>query len=180
MVDGVVASEVLWVWSGGSAGFEPGSFFRWLVGAMLKADESNFGRLESVFPEHGLCVRVLRESRGGELGLREAARGVGGDPDRQFLGELGRFAERCSDGDVVEGHGLRELGLLLEEAVVRLSAVPVVDPDAVVVERGSCRECGVGIFRWVGSGVESGWMHDGEFSKTCGRTPLPVEKEVGV
>ena len=43
--------QVLWVFTGGKEGIEPGSFYNYLIEATIKADNDNRSRIALGFPE---------------------------------------------------------------------------------------------------------------------------------
>lgn len=59
------AREVLYAFGHSDVGFVPGSFGERLISAFAHADAFNFARLESVFPEYGRAVRILKDSPDG-------------------------------------------------------------------------------------------------------------------
>lgn len=59
------AREVLYAFGHSDVGFTPGSFGERLISAFAHADTVNFARLESVFPEYGRAIRIIKDSPNG-------------------------------------------------------------------------------------------------------------------
>lgn len=54
--------EVLWAYGHTDVGFQPGSFTEALINALMRADQLNFRKLESVYPEYAEAVNIAKNS----------------------------------------------------------------------------------------------------------------------
>lgn len=68
------AAHVLWMF--GRGGYSPGTFTQHLLGAFNIADEVNFTRLETAYPEYAAAVAAAQYDPDGVARLQQIAGGA--------------------------------------------------------------------------------------------------------